>query len=370
MFCMSCGEQLPDNVTFCTKCGNPVTQSRQVAVETPHYGQDQLAPEGVSVEKKPKGNGGAIAVSIVAGIVCLCAVGILVANAMGIINLQEMVGRSSTSTPAATATGSAQSESAGATGSASAESSAGSASASAPAASSQAAAPKPVLIDLSKSDDYYAINIFLSNFTEWEEFWRNGKTFDRNNPDKEQLVNWGMWHNALNNSGTLVSGETQVPGAPKASWLYEVDAKSPDNTYLRHMDTSRIEGSISRYIGLDVSLSGYDSGDGKYYESGGTMYEGTYRGAASPTDYIALADRTETIDDNLVRVEFTVYCGYNVFGSAVSDTSWYGLDGDSLTAAMKANGSSRVETKSGVAVVEYVGAGSDPAYRLVSFSVS
>ena len=223
------------------------------------------------------------------------------------------------------------------------------------------------IINLSNPNDYYDVNVFLSNFAEWPEFYRNDQSFDRDDYDLRQLVNWAMWHNAINNEGTLVNKAVDVPGAP-ASESSRLITSAKATSYPRHMRTELIEDSIERYIGIDVDLSNYDSGDGAYYERDGVMYEGLYRGDAAPRDNVVLADSAKSLGGDVVRIDFTIYSGNSSY-EVVSDTSWYGLDGKKLTAAMRSAGSSKVTTQTGTAYIEIVGTGSNRTFHLVSFKV-
>ena len=232
-----------------------------------------------------------------------------------------------------------------------------------------APAPASALIDLSNSTDYHDINLFLSNFAEWESFYKYGNSFNRDSYDLEQLVNWGMWHNAINNDGTLIREQTVLPEAPDTEASQGIDGLDP-KTYLRHMETARIEKSIKRYMGIDVDLAGYSDGTGRYYEQGGQMYEGIYRGDAPAVRDVSLASSVEDLGGNQARVHFTIYCEYgpNCI-KIVDDKSWYGLSGDALEQAMIADGAPGVDKHEGTAVVEVVGSGSDRSFKLVSFEV-
>lgn len=224
------------------------------------------------------------------------------------------------------------------------------------------------IIDLSKPDDYYEMNIFLSNFAEWREFYQNGREFDREEYDVKQLVNWGMWHNAINDDKALVTKSVEVAGAPASALSREITGV-PATSYPRHMKTELIEKAISQYFGIDLDLKNYNSEDGAYFEHDGEMYEGLYRGDAAPRDNVALADSAKSFNGNIVCVEFTMYCG-NKSIQAVSDKSWYGLTGPKLETAMRNAGSTSITTQTGTAYVEVIGSGSDRTFNLVSFAVS
>ena len=223
-------------------------------------------------------------------------------------------------------------------------------------------------IDLANSTDYYDVNLFLSNFSEWPEFYRNGKSFSRENVDMRQLVNWAMWHNALNDEKTLDTKSAELPGAPESEASKGIDGIKP-TTYLRNMNTDLIEQTIDRFIGLDIDLTGYNSGDGAYYERDGKVYEGLYRGSADMHDNVALANAAKSMGDNIVRVDFTIYFG-NSSTKAVSDKSWYGLNGQKLEAAMHDAGATNVTTKPATAFIEVIPTNDGRTFKLVSFEIN
>ncbi len=364
MYCPTCGKPLREDAKFCAHCGSEVKfqMANQAAVPT-----QQPTQHGV-----PKGPIIAIAAIVVIAIAAIAfAMGTQAtpAGQSGGNETASAPSSKSTSASSATATSTAataSADSATASPSASAPATSSSESASATSSSSVAQASAP-LVDLSNPDDYYDVNIFLSNFAEWPSFYENGRTYDRANYDLKQLVNWGMWHNAINNEGTLVYESVDLPGAP-ASEASKGIGGIPATRYLRHMDTSLIANSISRYMGIDANLSGFNPGDGSYYERDGVMYEGTYRGDAPPLGHVALTDGIETVDDNTIRARFTIYSGpYST--QIVSDKSWYGLDGPSLESAMLAAGTSSVGRKTGTATIEVIGSGDNRSLKLVSFAV-
>ena len=366
MYCVKCGKQLPEGAKFCVHCGAETAFAKQSQAPTTQSPVQNGFPKGAVI---------AIAAIAVAAIAAIA----IVVNVMGAPTKQggssQAAIASSSQSASKSATAATPSAEASATSATAAVSSSDSAASSSATASSSQAAPSTTtpaqasapLIDLADSGDYYDINIFLSNFTEWVEFYTNGRTYDRSNYDLKQLVNWGMWHNAINNDGTLIKESTILPDAPNSEASRGIDG-IPPHSYLRHMDTALIHNSIARYMGLDLDLSGFNPGDGSYYEQGGIMYEGLYRGSANPTDNVALVDSVEELGGNSVRVNFTVYMGYREF-NAVADKSWYGLDGPSLKAAMEANGSTNITTKPGTAVVDVSGTNGDRTFTLASFEV-
>lgn len=333
----------------------------------------QAAPEAAAASPK---NG------IIVGIIAVSVVVIIAAVAVIVFVLKPFGSSENTPTPDSVQVASQLSSSASQTSSSAASSSAAASSASASssssvssssassssAASSSASASTPAPISLSDSDDYYDINIFLSNFAEWLPFWEGGKKFDRDNYDMDQVIEWGMWHNALNNSEAIEEGSYRLSGAPASEASKGIDGISSD-TYLRRMQTSAIDRSIQRYLGLNLSLSGYESSAGRYCERDGYMYEGTYRGTSNPIDNVVLSTNVEGLGKNTMRVDFTIYMGSHEF-QEVADKSWYGMSGSDLEAAMLANGSTGVAKKTGTAVVEVVGSGNDRSFQLVSFQVN
>lgn len=223
-------------------------------------------------------------------------------------------------------------------------------------------------IDLTNATDYYDVNLFLSNFSEWPEFYRNGMSFTRDNANMRQLVNWAMWHNALNDEKTLDTKSAELPGAPESEASKGIDGIKP-TTYLRNMSTDLIEKTIERFIGIQVDLTGFNSGDGAYYERDGKMYEGLYRGDASTLDNVALANSVKSMGDNVVRVDFTIFCG-NSSTKIVSDKSWYGLNSQKLEAAMRAAGATKVTTTPATAFIEVVPTNDGRTFKLVSFELN
>ena len=325
-------------------------------------------------------------------IVAVCAIGVAVGFGLGAF---DGLGSSGKAAPAASQAAASASASASTSASAASESAASkaaekseaaaSAGASASAGSSSAdlvpdtrsstgsskivqPTQHATAIDLANTTDYYDVNLFLSNFSEWPEFYRNGKSFARDNVDMRQLVNWAMWHNALNNESTLDTNAADLPGAPESEASKGIDGIAP-TTYLRSMSTELIEQTIESYTGLDVDLAGYNSGDGAYYERDGKMYEGLYRGSADMHDNVALANSVKSMGDNVVRVDFTIYFG-NSSTKAVSDKSWYGLNGQKLEAAMRAAGATNVTTKPATAFIEVVPTNDGRTFRLVSFELN
>lgn len=411
MFCEQCGAEIPEGALFCGKCGSktpsdvPAAQEPGALGQVPPGGMEafaegapaagQAAPFGQepaaaqagpiprSVPAKAKGdparrNKIILIVSIAVAVAAIAFIAVMFAfqNAPNTPNGQAGTTQTATTQTATTQTGAAD-EKGGKPGQTDNTEDA------APAGESKeepepevepepapAPAPASALIDLSNPTDYYDINIFLSNFAEWDPFYRyDGHPYDRNNYDLRQLVNWGMWHNAINNDGTLIYEEAYLPDAPDTQ-TGDVGGSDSRKAYPRHMETSRIENSISRYMGIDLDLSGYNSGDGAYYEQGGLMYEGLYRGDSPWLRNVALADRVEDVGNGQVRVNFTIYIenGSNEYG-VISDKSWYGLNPSELEQAMYADGARGFSMCSGTAVVDVNGSGSDRTFTLASFSV-
>lgn len=224
------------------------------------------------------------------------------------------------------------------------------------------------LVDLSNPTDYYDLNIFLSNFSEWPEFWEHS-TFNRSTANNEKLVNWGFWHVVLNDSSALESGSFTPSGAPASSGSKEIEKGDP-KMYPRRVETSRIQTAISRFIGSDLNLSGYNSGNGSYFEQGGYMYEGLYRGSVQVSDGTVLATDVSDAGNGTVNVKFTLYIAGTEFNEAVSDKSWYGMSDSELRAAMSGAQGRKVTTHPGTATVEVIGTGGDRAFKLVSFAVN
>ena len=71
---------------------------------------------------------------------------------------------------------------------------------------------------------------------------------------------------------SLQPGQAAPANQPAASWSKEARDAKPKSQYSRRMKTDLIEKSIARYVGLDISLSGYDSGNGNYYERDGYTF--------------------------------------------------------------------------------------------------
>ena len=222
-------------------------------------------------------------------------------------------------------------------------------------------------VDLSDPSDYYDMNVFLSNFAEWSEFYRDGAEFDREDYDLEQIVNWAMWHNAINDETTLVTKTVEIAGATP-SQISKTIGNVPATSYPRHMSTALIEDTISRYLGIDVNLKDYDSKDGAYYERDGKLYEGLYRGDAVPCDNVALADKVLDLDEDTVCVVFTIYSG-NASTKVVSDDTWYSMSGNKLKSAMRAAGSKSVVIQTGTAYVQVVEQDGNRTFKLVSFKM-
>ena len=395
MYCMNCGAPMNGEDKFCTSCGAATqrdTAQELDAVRKPH---DQAPipavphPEGATVINHGARPINPIAV-IALCIVALCVAGLAAAMALGVIGPHGDSGENADSVQPGQASPAGQSTvSTANTSSNSQEASAGAQdvakdaspdNVSEPAASANSAkttdwAAQPgertlsSPINLANKNDYYDLNIFLSNFAEWPEFYWRAKSFDRDRYDKEHLVNWGMWHNALNNKGTLERGQYDLEDAPAASWSKEIGDRTPKSQYSRRMKTDLIEKSIARYIGLSINLKGYDSGNGDYYERDGYVYEGTYRGSASPVGNVVLSQSVEAIGTNKVRVKFKLFESSAAVSEALTTKDWYGMTDSELAAAMKKATGNEPRIKYGTAVVDVAGSG-DPRFKLAAFSVA
>lgn len=230
---------------------------------------------------------------------------------------------------------------------------------------SRSAAGQSSLINLSNPSDYRDINLFLSNFAEWSEFWWH-KSYHGANPDKLQVVNWAFWHHALNN-GALVREETEVPGATNGFSPGKSYEPGSGSWFGRHTDTAGVERAINRYLGLDYDLTGFN--DGYYAESNGNLYESAMRGSALPEGIIALANNATDLGNGEVKVDFSLYTASL---DMISDKSWYSLTPEQAKARIEREGNADLwlNDVTGQAVVNVSGTGNDRSLTLVSFTTS
>lgn len=384
-YCTSCGKPLPyGDEKFCTSCGAPVSHSAPAAPAMPvgpqPGGQAHQPPAARKSSAMAKV---AVGLSAAAFALALVAV-VLLLRPFGGPDQQSGDGspvdgaaapHSQTAAQASDDAAPAESASSAASGQIvddegdEAGQSSGAQVFPLPEKSSQSAESKPAekpraskLVNLDNADDYYAMNLFLSNFAEWFEFWWKGD-FDRSNPDMIQVVNWGFWHYVLNND-TLQKGDYHLPGTTNGYKQGEYGTTG-GSYYSRRTDTAGVENAIWNYLGIDCNLSGFSGGF--FAESDGYLYESAMRGSASPRGIVAISRSAQDIGGNDVEIELEMY---QVEFDIIKDMSWYRLTPAEVVSRAKSNSetSSLFEVYPATAVVHVDKSDAKHPYKLVRFS--
>lgn len=215
-------------------------------------------------------------------------------------------------------------------------------------------------INLEDGQQYYDINLFLTNFTEYYPF-KNG--FQRAAYDTKELIEWAFWHCALNNNSLLEHGSYTVPWTNSG---FGANVTEPGPHFSTRLSTEAITNAISRFTGIEPDIYGYDSADwdsGKtYVESEGYVYESTIRGNAITADYVTICSSAEPVEENEVRLIFNVYrCSNNP--GVHPDAEWFGYSSSQVEQEIASTGG--YLEWSGEAIVEVTADNTSP-YRLIS----
>jgi len=396
MYCTKCGYPIETGGVFCPRCGYqavknedastiPVNQLHPESSQPRPPANDQPPAQTQSANRRKTTR---IAIIVVASLALIACIALLLSsNSLGEIIAPSDSKSSASSTSSASSSTAEKSKA----NTSSHSNNAKSDSSTSHGSSSKDASQKPVtstkpsettgtsetpqsppktyssFINLSNWSDFHDINIFLSNFAEWPAFYEQYGSFNRDSPNMKQLANWGMWHNVINN-GLLETGSYDPAGAPAPSAAIELGQSNLP--YTRRMQTEYVNNSLQKYFGRPFDLSGYNPGDGSYYETDGYLYEGLYRGSESDTCRFAVVDGVTDIGGSLVSVDFSIVKCWSSQSQIKPSDYWYGMSYDELASTLKSAGAPSVETCKAHAVVEVVGSGSDRTFQLASFSLS
>lgn len=209
--------------------------------------------------------------------------------------------------------------------------------------------PSSIQLDLSDRDDYEAINVFISNFSELAAGLTTRDHFDRDEPLTDdmrfELIRFMQYHMAYNNN-------------PHLEGVLSGDAMG-DEGYAMRIPADYFIDLMDRYFGLAFTESDlvYDMNPGETHAPNadrGTVHDGWFyyvyeTGVAWPSQGVSAVTSATDLGDNLYQVTFDVYQPSSSLLPEDISMDTYGLP---LSDMLDAVGASSTPIYSGTAVVE------------------
>lgn len=395
MFCTNCGKKIPDNMRFCTFCGTPTRRAASEAsapasvetlvappVEPPAVVPPVEAPAPVMSEASAPERLRRSKVPVIAAVACavvaLGGAGVAAAltGGFGLLGDKSPAATEVTQTYEEPEEESEPDEPSGAQAD-EAQTDATKTDAAEPVQvtveQEEAVTPSSIRVSLSDQTDLQAVNIAVTNFTEFafdKEVQEGSVAFDRSCSDYARIVNYYREHVLYNDSAAY-----GVEGVPDS------DPMSQKNYTLR-VPVERARTSIARMLGVTLSdeqltfdlnadAGGSDGPEAVSYfchatVSGGYLYIGIYDGSAEPSLGVAYATNLTDLGDNRYRVDYDVYVPGGYLMPNEIELSWYGLPVSDLISRIGASGVDR----RGSAVFEVSMDGGTRRFILEQMSVS
>ena len=336
-FCTKCGAELDSGQRFCTKCGNGIAAGEpagQAHTETAQRSSaGQTTPTAPVYAVDPRYSDAAFAAAdagrpkskkpvVLAVVIALLAAAAIVAVLFGTGVLHPSDGNAPEPPAEQAASNDEESNDDKAQEEPSGDGAEGE-----EAAEKREPAPEPAAstgLELSNADDYYRVNLCLSNFSEIGTFM-NG--YDASNPSSDQVFLFAFLHAMLNSTTAVESGRWYIDGTPFNYRVSLATLQKYSNLFLKIPLEAHMLPSVVRLDGDQV----YISGDG-----------------AAP-EGIALAQSITSLGGNRYEVEFDVYGGiYDDRTYTVTDQEYYRMTPDQL----KRRFSQSYPTAYGTAVIE------------------
>lgn len=344
---------------FCTECGAPLDTAAQAAPQQHATPQQQPPVPRQAPDSAPKRASKALTVVIIAAVLIAIFIGIPAALfATGVITApwehEEEPVASGTSINVVMNGGDSTGESADGDAGADDGDDAGGADAAGrtqrvESRPTREFVPSSIQLDLSDRDDYEAINVFISNFSELAAGLTTRDHFDRDEPLTDdirfELIRFMQYHMAYNNNPHLES-------------VSSGDAMG-DEGYAMRIPADYFIDLMDRYFGLAFTESDlvYDKNPGETHAPNadrGTVHDGWFyyvyeTGVAWPSQGVSAVTSATDLGDNLYQVTFDVYQPSSSLLPEDISMDTYGLP---LSDMLDAVGASSTPIYSGTAVVE------------------
>lgn len=347
MYCQRCGAQMPDGTKFCTACGFPMTADGAPRTTDAPATQPMPAPTPVPAPPRRRSTAAVVAGIAVAAVLII---GIPVALfATGVVKLpgQDEASDATTVELVGDAGNDADGEGESAPADGVDVNDIG-AVAEPPAADSEPQ-PSSIPLDLSDSDDYGAINLFISNFTELTTGFGARDHFNRDEPlsddQRVEIITYMLYHMSYNDNPY-----TEVVPA---------DDPMADEGYVMRVKSDYFIDLLDRYFGIEFTESelAYDKNPGETrapLADRGTARNGWFyyvyeMGVAWPSQGVAAVTSAEDLGSNRYRVTFDVYKPSDTLMPTDIAMDTYGLPLDKMLDTV---GASSTPIYSGTAVVE------------------
>ncbi len=163
-------------------------------------------------------------------------------------------------------------------------------------------------LDLSNADDYLAVNIFLSNFSELNMGELSSDS------DIEELVRFAIFHCGLNSASDWESKEDASEYSDVGNGICNI-----------RISSARVDEIIQRYFGFTLDYSELSDSESFFYQDDYIYFVST--NGILPAG-VALAYDLESLGNNRFEIDFNIYSSGDMYD--VSDQSLYSSTPDEL----------------------------------------